>query len=130
MIERICAVCRTGSPLDALSCVECGAFLDQPLAERPRSALVRRLPAIPVRWQRAGKVAALGAVALAVEAGAAWLQHREAARPAPLARREPLDQTPRRRVGFVARQRIWETYQGDKLSHRVVEQTLWQIEEQ
>jgi hypothetical protein len=84
---------------------------------------------LPVRWERAGKAVALGAVALAVEVGAALLQQRNSAKPAPLARRSngTESSSPRR---FVARQRVWETYEQDgRLSRRVVEQTLWRLDD-
>ncbi len=75
MVERICPGCQSGNPLEARNCGRCGAALrpegSRPLAKRPRSELIRRMPAVPVRWQQAGKAAALGAVALAVEVGAA-----------------------------------------------------------
>ena len=130
MLERVCPVCRTGNPVEAEQCMECQAMLDQPLVHQPQqSSLTRRVPALPARWERAGKAVALGAVALAVEVGAAWLQQRNAAKPAPLARQtdavEPA--SPRR---FVARQRVWETFEQDgRLSRRVVEQTLWRLDE-
>jgi hypothetical protein len=135
MIERVCPTCNAGVAIDATVCEECGMALEQPLAVQPRGKLARRLPAMPVRWQRAGKAVALGAVALAVEVGATWLHHRSAARPAPLARRPDSTRVPPAtsnpgptyRGKFVARQRIWETYEGNRLSRRVVEQTLWQF---
>ena len=134
MVERICPQCQADNLLEARRCAECGAELHvedtRPLAKRPGSALIRRVPAVPVRWQQASKAAALGAVALAVEAGAAWMQRRAAARPAPLARRQPSEQTPMRAKGFVARQRVWETYERGRLSRRVVEQTVWHLEDQ
>jgi hypothetical protein len=130
MVERVCPVCQTGNPIEAEQCVECRALLDQPLVHQPQRSLTRRMPALPARWERAGKAVALGAVALAVEVGAAWLQHRNNAKAAPLARQtntvEPVT-SPRR---FVARQRVWETFEQDgRLSRRVVEQTLWRLDE-
>lgn len=122
MVERICPDCRTGNELEAHECASCGATLVEALARRPGGILHRNVPALPARWQQAGKAAALGVVALAVEAGAAWLQQRAAQKPAPLARR---DTAPRR--GYIARQRVWETYENGSLSRRVVEQTMWSL---
>ncbi len=122
MVERICPDCRAGNELEAHECASCGATLVEALARRPGGILQRNAGALPARWQQAGKAAALGVVALAMEAGAAWLQHRAAQKPAPLARRPS---APRR--GYVARQRVWETYENGSLSRRVVEQTMWSL---
>ena len=130
MVERICSTCGAGVALDADVCEVCAMALHQPLAAQPRAALARRGTTLPVRWQRAGKAVALGAVALAVEAGAAWLKQREqrgTTGPAPLARRTSSGPLPPVRGGFVARQRVWETYDGERLSRRVVEQTIWHL---
>jgi hypothetical protein len=122
MVEKICASCEAGNALDAVRCANCGATLEAALARRPSSFLSRNTPALPARWQQAGRAVALGAVALAVEAGAAWLQHRAAQKPAPLARSE----APKRH-SYVARQRVWETYNSGELTRRVVEQTVWHL---
>ena len=131
MVERICPQCQAGNPVQAQHCAVCGTVLHpedtQPLAKRPGSALMRSIPAVPARWQQASKAAALAAVALAVEVGAAWLQQRSAAKPAPLARRTLPAAASARRPGFVARQRVWETYEAGRLSHRVIEQTVWRL---
>ena len=126
MIERICSNCQTGNTLEAEHCVACGAALDQPLARRPGAVLARWSSGVPVRWQRAGKAMALGAAALAVEVGAAWLQRRANARPAPIVRYEGADRGSLR-PRFVARQRVWETYEGGQISRRVIEQTVWRL---
>ena len=127
MVERICPACRADNPPDARHCAECGTALDQALMRRQSGALALRVPALPARWQQAGKAVALGAVALAVEVGAAWLHQRAGNKPAPLVlkgRPEPASQTAH---GYVAQQRVWETYEGGELTQRVVEQTLWRI---
>jgi hypothetical protein len=122
MVERVCPTCAQGNPIDAAFCTSCGGALEAPLARRARSSLARLAPELPVRWQQAGKAVALGAVTLAVEAGAAWLQHRAAQKPAPLAR------SPRSGgASYVARQRVWETYEDGNLRRRVVEQTIWHL---
>ncbi len=129
MIERVCPGCGTGNPVEAEQCTECWAPFDQPLVYQSQRPLARRVPALPARWQRAGKAVALGAVALAVEAGAAWLQQRNNAKPAPLAR-SPGAVEPSQPRTFMARQRIWETYEPDgRVSRRVVEQIWWRSEE-
>ncbi len=126
MIERVCRQCQAGNPVDSLRCAMCGAVLEQPLARRPVTALARQAAKLPERWQRGGKAIALGAIAIAVEAGAAWLKQR-AERPstevapesAPRIRTEPRT--------LVARQRVWETYDQGQLTQRVVEQTVWRF---
>ena len=131
MVERICPGCQAGNPIEARHCAECGNALNtedtQPLAKRPGSNLIRSIPAVPVRWQQASKAAALAVAALAVEAGAAWLQQRAGTKPAPLARQTPPEETPARAPGFVARQRVWETYDAGRLSSRMIEQTVWRL---
>ncbi len=126
MLERICPSCHEGNELEAIECVHCRTTLQAPLARRPAAGLSRAVPALPTRWQQAGKAAALGVVALAVEAGAVWLQHRAAQKPMPLARASSRPETGQR-SRVVARQRVWETYEGGSLTHRVVEQTVWHL---
>ncbi|HZB96158.1 MAG TPA: hypothetical protein VE268_09365 [Herpetosiphonaceae bacterium] len=122
MIERICPECATGNPVEAEQCAACGCPLEAPLVRQSSGPLSRLTPRLPVRWQQAGKAVALGAVALAVEAGAAWLQQRAAQKPAPLAR-------PGRRqsAAYVAQQRVWETFEDGVLRRRVIEQTVWRF---
>ena len=127
MVERICPECRAANDLDADTCMSCGALIEQPLVQQRTHALAQRTSAVPVRWQRAGKAVALGAVALAVEVGAAWLQQRSSNKPAPLARRATT--TPQNMRRYVARQRVWETYEQGTLTRRVVEQTVWNLPE-
>jgi hypothetical protein len=135
MIERICPECRTSNALDANTCHECGASMEQPMAQHPTTALVQRSTtalahlqdAVPARWQRVGKAAALGAVALAVEVGAAWLQQRGSSRSTALVRTTT---TPPKMRRYVARQRVWENYEGGTLTRRVVEQTVWHLPEE
>ncbi len=126
MIERVCRQCQAGNPVDNLRCAMCGAVLEQPLARRPVTALARQAAKLPERWQRGGKAIALGAIAIAVEAGAAWLKQRA---DKPLARVTP-EITPRARTApraVVARQRVWERYDQGQLTQRVVEQTVWHV---
>ena len=124
MIERICPQCKAGNSMAAQQCGACGADLEEPV-NRP-ARLLRRLPAVPVRLQHAGMAAALGAVALAVEAGAAWLKQRGMIQ----AELRAEGKRPTRPSGFVAQQRIWETYEEGTLRQRVVEQTIWRLDDQ
>lgn len=126
MIERICRQCQAGNPVDNLHCAACGTRLEQPLARRQVTALTRQAARLPESWQRGGKAIALGAIALAVEAGAAWLKQRADSAPAsPVLESAPPIRRERR--ALVARQRVWETYDGGQLTQRVVEQTVWRF---
>lgn len=127
MVERICPRCRTPNALDADECVQCGARIEQPLVQRPNTALAQLSAAVPARWQQVGKAAALGAVAVAVEVGAAWLQQRGGKRTTALVR--ATSASPQRTRRYVARQRVWENYEGGTLTRRVVEQTVWNLPE-
>ncbi len=127
MVERICPECRMSNTIDADRCEECDALIEQPMVQRQTTGLVHQSSTVPIRWQRAGKAVALGAVALAVEVGAAWLQQRSNKQAAPLARRTA--QTPQNMRRYVARQRVWETYEQGALTRRVVEQTVWHLPE-
>ena len=127
MVERICPECRMPNAVDADICAECGVQIEQSIVRRANSALAHNVGVIPARWQRAGKAVALGAVAVAVEVGAAWLQQRSNKQPA-LARR--IGQTVAQRAPrYVARQRVWETYEQGSLTRRVTEQTVWHLPE-
>ena len=128
MVERICPQCRMSNALDADICSECGVQIEQSIVRRANTALAHNLGAIPARWQRAGKAVALGAVAVAVEVGAVWLQQRSNKQPAPLARRIG-QTTPQRAPRYIARQRVWETYEQGSLTRRVTEQTVWHLPE-
>ena len=127
MLERICPTCQTGNNPDATTCTECGTIFEQPLARRSEGRLAQRGAQLPARWQQAGKAVALGAVALAVEVGAAWLQQRNASKGTALVPTESQRAITPKRSGFVARQRVWETYEGDRLTQRVIEQTVWNL---
>ena len=126
MVERICPSCAADNTVEAERCHACGASFPRPLARRATGALARRKPADTARWQQAGKAVALGAVALAVEVGASWLQQRSA-RKAPREQGTALARPRPQRTGFVARQRVWETYEGGELRERVVERTMWRL---
>jgi uncharacterized membrane protein YvbJ len=79
MVERICPTCQHANPLDDRFCGKCGAPLErQVLARRENTGLTIAGKNLPVSWQQVGKTAALGAAALAIEAGLSWLQRRMA----------------------------------------------------
>ncbi|MCS6840918.1 MAG: zinc ribbon domain-containing protein [Roseiflexus sp.] len=77
MVERICLQCGHGNPLDHHFCGKCGSALERllpaPLSQQP---LARLGASIPARWRDIGRAVAISAVALAAEAGIAWLARR------------------------------------------------------
>lgn len=85
MVERICPQCGHGNSLDHHFCGKCGAALERllpaPLSPQP---LVRLSAALPARWRDVGRAVAISAVALAAEAGIAWLARQIAQRQAPV----------------------------------------------
>jgi hypothetical protein len=88
MVERICPACRYGNTVESHYCNKCGAPLEQLVpANQESHALMRIGRNLPVNWRQLGTTVALGAAALAAEAGLAWLRRRaEAPAPAALAR--------------------------------------------
>ncbi|GAB4111793.1 MAG: zinc ribbon domain-containing protein [Roseiflexaceae bacterium] len=87
MVERICPACRYGNTVKSHYCNKCGAPLEQLVpANQESHALMRIGRNLPVNWRQLGTTVALGAAALAAEAGLAWLRRRAEA-PAALARR-------------------------------------------
>jgi hypothetical protein len=95
MVERICPACRYGNTVDSHYCSKCGTALERivPASRAPTQASTAITIAgrmLPVRWRQIGTTVAVGAAALAAEAGIAWLRRRieaGAATPGPLARR-------------------------------------------
>ena len=83
MVERICAACHHGNPLDDRFCGKCGAPLERQLpARRADAPLAIAGRNLPVTWQQLGKTVALSAAALAAEVGLAWLRRRIEGSPA------------------------------------------------
>ena len=91
MVERICPQCGHGNPLDHHFCGKCGAALERllpaPLSPQP---LARLSAALPARWRDVGRAVAISAVALAAEAGIAWLARRIEQRQVPVVSSTPL----------------------------------------
>jgi hypothetical protein len=85
MVERICSQCGHGNPLDHHFCGKCGAALERLLpAPLSRQPLARLSASIPARWRDVGRAVAISAVALAAEAGIAWLARRVEQRTMPV----------------------------------------------
>lgn len=136
MVERICPACKYGNAVDSQYCNKCGAALERlvRVPPEPSTALAKRGAALPVRWQQIGKTVAIGAVALAAEAGLAWLKKRIENPPsAPLARNEPhipAKKHTNQRTTTVISQRVIEITQEGDGSSRVEDRHVWRkIEE-
>lgn len=120
MVERLCPLCNAANAPTQTHCVGCGAALEQPLRPWPAAQLTRRAPRLPARWQRHGRLVALGLVTLAADAALAWLQHRQQ----PLARpaTPTAGQAPR---PIALGRRVSEVWQNGQLQQRVEEQIVW-----
>ncbi len=85
MVERICAVCHEGNPLENRFCGKCGNALERLLPAAPVDApLVVAGRQLPVTWKQVGRTVAVGAVALAAEVGLSVLRRRLNGAVAPL----------------------------------------------
>lgn len=142
MVERICPQCGHGNSLDQYFCGKCGAALERlipaPLSPQP---LARLSAALPVRWRDVGRAVAISAVALAAEAGIAWLARRIEQRQAPVVPSTPLARigapaaplsTAREATSIVTiiSERVIELIDDGSGTQRISERTFWhRIEE-
>ncbi|PMP81099.1 MAG: zinc ribbon domain-containing protein [Roseiflexus castenholzii] len=142
MVERICSQCGHGNPLDHHFCGKCGAALERllpaPLLSQP---LARLGASIPARWRDVGRAVAISAVALAAEAGIAWLARRieqrntpmnlpspalQVVKPAP----QPLATRAAANVVTIISERVIEFIDDDNGTRRISERAFWRrIEE-
>jgi hypothetical protein len=142
MVERICPACRYGNTIDAHYCSKCGAALERLVLARdtPTTAITVVGRLLPVHWRKIGTTVAVGAAALAAEAGIAWLRRRiadGAAPPAALARRptsvQPTAQEAPQRaqsVTTIISQRIVEVTETRDGTRTVSDRQVWRkIEE-
>jgi hypothetical protein len=136
MVERICRGCNYGNSVDSQYCNKCGAALERivRVPAEPSTALAKRGAALPVRWQQIGKTVAIGAFALAAEAGLTWLKKRIETPPeAPLARKEPqspIQKQSHQHTTTVISHRVVEITQEGDGSRRVEDRHVWRkIEE-
>ncbi len=140
MVERICPQCGAGNPLEDHFCGKCGATLERLLpAPRSPSSLMRFSAALPVRWRDVGRTLAVGAAALAAEAGIAWLRRRieqgsTTVVPAPpsstLQRVTPVSGGAPANVVTIISERIIELVDSGNGRRHLRERTLWRrIEE-
>jgi hypothetical protein len=138
MVERICPACKYGNTVDSQYCNKCGAALERLVRAQPEpsTALATRGKALPVKWQQIGKTVAIGAVALAAEAGISWLKRRieQSPAPAPLARasqtQPPAKTNPAQRVTTIISRRVIEVQEHNDGTHSIQDKHVWRkIEE-
>lgn len=143
MVERICAACQHGNPLDDRFCGKCGAPLERQLpARRADAPLAIAGRNLPVTWQQLGKTVALSVAAVAAEAGLAWLRKRIESGPtasAPLARSAPstrpaettaLARGPVGSVVTIVSQRVIEIWEGEDGRRQINERHFWRRTEE
>ena len=138
MTQKLCPACAAQNPLENGYCGRCGSRLDQPLAVRRSSELTigRRslLPAPTLR--QVGRAAAASLVAIAAEAGLAWLRRRagqgEPALPACQKASSSLPvralPAPTGRVSAVFGRRIVRRWQQGRQGQETVEEEVWWYE--
>lgn len=137
MVERICSQCGHGNPLDHHFCGKCGAALERllpaPLSQQP---LARVVASIPAHWRDVGRAVAISAVALAAEAGIAWLARRIEQRSLPVTLPsastravKPAAQMPATRtttnVVTIISERVIEFIDDGNGTRRVTERAFW-----
>ncbi len=138
MVERICSQCGHGNPLDHHFCGKCGAALERllpaPLSSQP---LMRLGSAIPARWRDVGRAVAISAVALAAEAGIAWLARRIEQRNMPVtlpsaslpavksAAQPPATRAAANSVVTIISERVIEFIDDGNGTRRVSERSFW-----
>jgi hypothetical protein len=131
MVERICPACRYGNTVDSHYCAKCGAALERLLPAGPRepTALTIAGRSLPVSWKQVGRTVAIGAAAMAAEAGLVWLRRRlEGGQPAPLARNESTLPTPAgaaRSITTIVSQRVIEIIEGSDGRRTITDRHLW-----
>ena len=138
MTQKICPRCQQENALDNDFCGRCGARLDTALAPRPQSQLTigagSRLP-MPVVKQ-AVRAAAVSLLALAADAGLAWLRRRgepqptpTVIRPAPLQKEEKQLPASSRGVTIFSR-RVVQVWERGRLRGEGVEESVWRWHEE
>jgi len=138
MTQKLCPSCAAQNPLENRYCGRCGSRLDQPLVA-PRSAelIIGRRSLLPAPTLRqVGRAAAASLLAIAAEAGLAWLRRRaEQDEPAVpervkassslLARALP---APSGRVSAIFGRRIVRRWQQGRQGQETVEEEVWWYE--
>lgn len=150
MVERICPECKHGNPLENRYCGRCGTSLEyQPLLPpQQETALTLATANLPLQLKHVGKAVAVSLVALAAEAGLAWLRHRvermqtstpviDQSAPAqhttslPRMTHPALPSAPPAPLSIqitILSQRVVETWEHGLLTRQTIERTIWRRE--
>lgn len=138
MTQKLCPACAAANALENRFCGRCGSRLEQPLVTPRRQELTigrnSLLPAPTLR--QVGRAAAASLVAIAAEAGLAWLRRRaESAAPAlQVGRQEgralPSKAAPARsgRVSAIFGRRVVRRWQQGHHGQETVEEEVWWYE--
>lgn len=155
MVERICPQCHYGNPLEHRFCGRCGASLERSQLPAPQDAdlpLANR--PLPETLKQVGQAVAVSLVALAADAGMAWLRRRVAQinapqqpatmPPTPAAHLQPVQPVQHHVAApsssaalptvvvaplhdvTIHKQRVVQVWEHGTLKHQVVERTSWQ----
>ena len=135
MTQQICASCRHPNNLDDQFCARCGqSLMPFSLASRNRPAMTvgsgSLLPAPALK--QVGQAVAVSLLAIAAEAGLAWLRRRVRQMDQPGGNRKeksmalvPRPQRPEGRKTILS-QRVVQVWRDGRLSGQLVEQSVWQ----
>jgi hypothetical protein len=138
MTQKLCPACAAQNALENSFCGRCGSRLDRPLvAQRSQELTIGRgtlLPAPALR--QVGRAAAASLVAIAAEAGLAWLRRRAESGEPPLPIRakgtakEPRQALPAPggRVSAMFGRRIVRRWQQGSRGQETVEEEVWWYE--
>jgi len=138
MTQKLCPSCAAQNPLENRYCGRCGSRLDQPLVA-PRSAelIIGRRSLLPAPTLRqVGRAAAASLLAIAAEAGLAWLRRRaEQDEPTVPERVKASSSLPARalpapsgRVSAIFGRRIVRRWQQGRQGQETVEEEVWWYE--
>lgn len=138
MTQKLCPSCAAQNPLENRYCGRCGSRLDQPLvAPRTAELTIGRSPLLPgPTLRQVGRAAAASLVAVAAEAGLAWLRRRAGqSRPSLPALRQPASSPPAKalpapagRVSAIFGRRIVRRWQQGRQGQETVEEEVWWYE--
>lgn len=125
MMQRICTHCQYSNPADNHYCGQCGATLYALVPQGKKEML----PVGPssTQLQQIGQTVAVGLLALAAEAGLAYLRRRFGSETMPT-RQDPIDLTPFQTPfppPTMVSLRVTEVHQNGRLIQRTVEKMAW-----
>jgi hypothetical protein len=138
MTQKLCPACAAQNPLENRYCGRCGSRLDQPLvAPRSSELTIGRGSLLPAPTMRqVGRAAAASLLAIAAEAGLAWLRRRaDETKPELPARQKSAPSLPVKglpapagRVSAIFGRRIVRRWQQGRQGQETVEEEVWWYE--